>query len=191
MNREEFYVLNSIYNASLGRAASTIDSFSTRVISQQYIYRRLIEQKWIDDKYHITSAGMMALSPYKVDNAVILAAGSTTRFIPLSLEQPKALYEVKGERLIDRQIKQLHEAGIRDITVVIGYKHESFNYLEEVFGVKTVFNPLYNTRNNTESLFCVKNELKNTYICVCDSYFVENPFNQYELSSFYHIYIDF
>ena len=46
-----------------------------------------------------------------------------TRFIPLSLEQPKALYEVRGERLIERQIQQLQEAGIKDITIVITFKH--------------------------------------------------------------------
>ena len=43
----------------------------------------------------------------KVRNAVILAAGAATRFVPLSLEQPKGLYEVNGVRLIDRQFNQL------------------------------------------------------------------------------------
>ena len=43
----------------------------------------------------------------KVRHAVILAAGAATRFVPLSLEQPKGLFEVNGQRLIDRQIEQL------------------------------------------------------------------------------------
>ena len=49
----------------------------------------------------------------KVRHAVILAAGAATRFVPLSLEQPKGLYEVNGKRLIDRQIEQLQEAGVK------------------------------------------------------------------------------
>ena len=41
----------------------------------------------------------------KVDNAIILAAGTASRFAPLSYETPKGLIEVKGEVLIERQFK--------------------------------------------------------------------------------------
>ena len=56
----------------------------------------------------------------KVDNAIILAAGVSSRFAPISYERPKALIEVKGEVLIERQIRQLKEAGIPEIYVVTG-----------------------------------------------------------------------
>ncbi|MBQ1982979.1 MAG: NTP transferase domain-containing protein, partial [Clostridia bacterium] len=49
---------------------------------------------------------------YQVDNAVIMAAGTASRFAPLSYERPKALISVKGEVLIERQIRQLKEAGV-------------------------------------------------------------------------------
>ena len=55
---------------------------------------------------------------YKVDNAIIMAAGTSSRFAPLSYEMPKALIEVKGEVLIERQIKQLLEVGIKEIYIV-------------------------------------------------------------------------
>lgn len=42
---------------------------------------------------------------YKVDNAVIMAAGMSTRLAPLSYETPKALLNVHGEVLIERQIR--------------------------------------------------------------------------------------
>ena len=61
---------------------------------------------------------------HQVDNAIIMAAGVSSRFVPLSYEKPKALIEVKGEILIERQIKQLKEAGIPEIVVVTGYKKE-------------------------------------------------------------------
>ena len=52
---------------------------------------------------------------YKVDNAIIMAAGTSSRFAPLSYEKPKALTEVKGEVLIERQIRQILDAGIKDV----------------------------------------------------------------------------
>lgn len=114
--------------------------------------------------------------PYTVNNAVIMAAGTSSRFAPLSYERPKALTEVKGEILIERQIRQLQEAGIPEIILVVGYKMEQFFYLREKFGVKIVVNPDYLTRNNNASIYAVRSELRNTYICSADNYFARNPF---------------
>ena len=46
-----------------------------------------------------------------VDNAIILAAGTSSRFAPLSREHHKAMTVVRGEILIERQIRQLKDAG--------------------------------------------------------------------------------
>ena len=66
-------------------------------------------------------------------NAIIMAAGTSSRFVPLSAELPKGLIEVKGEVLIERQIRQLQETGIEDIIVVVGYKAEMFAYLKDKY----------------------------------------------------------
>lgn len=126
-----------------------------------------------------TSAGIAALEPYRVDNAIILAAGMATRFAPLSFEKPKALFEVQGEILIERLIRQLKEAGIDDITVVVGYMKESFFYLEDKFGVKIAVSNDYSKRNNHSSLLAVKNSFGNTYLCSSDLYFEKNVFSPY------------
>lgn len=128
---------------------------------------------------------------YQVDNAVIMAAGTASRFAPLSYEKPKALITVKGEVLIERQIRQLQEAGIPEIYVVAGYKAEMFSYLEEKFGVHIVHNPDYLTRNNNASIYAVKDILRNTYICSADNYFSKNPFEK-EVSDCYYaaVYAD-
>lgn len=125
------------------------------------------------------------LRPYKVDNAIIMAAGMSSRFVPLSLEKPKGLLEVRGEVLIERQIRQLQAAGIDDITVVVGYKKEMFFYLEEQFKVKIVVNPDYYRYNNTSTLMLVLPLLKNTYICSSDNYFADNVFEEYVYQSYY------
>lgn len=182
MKKEEFYVLSNLYNGNAGRARCTADIELTKAINSD-AYASL-EKEGLISNSSLTKAGLKALEPYKVENAVILAAGASTRCIPLSLELPKGLFEVKGEKLIDRQIQQLKEAGINDITVVLGYKKEQFYYLEEKFGVKFIINDAFNIRNNIESLYLARKELKNTYVCVSDSYFVENPFSQHEFRTF-------
>jgi CTP:phosphocholine cytidylyltransferase-like protein len=113
---------------------------------------------------------------YKVDNAVIMAAGTASRFAPLSYEKPKALIEVKGEILLERQIKQLQSAGIDEIIIVVGYKKEQFMYLKEKYGVIIVENKDYLTRNNNSTINAVREYLGNTYICSSDNYFTNNPF---------------
>lgn len=183
MRKEEFYVLNSLYNGSIGRAGCTADLERVRALNNHDTYKTLEKQGLISNS-SLTEAGLKALEPYRVNNAVILAAGASTRFIPLSLEQPKGLFEVKGETLIERQIQQLQNAGIRNITIVLGYKKEMFYYLEDKYGIKFIINDAFNIKNNIESLYLARKELKNTYICVSDSYFVENPFNQFEYQTF-------
>lgn len=121
----------------------------------------------------------------KIDNAIIMAAGTASRFAPLSYEIHKALIVVKGEVLIERQIRQLKEVGIEEIIVVTGYKAEQFEYLREKFGVILVHNPDYLLRNNNSSIYAAKNYLKNSYICSSDNYFINNPFESEAEDSYY------
>lgn len=118
-------------------------------------------------------------------NAIILAAGTSSRFVPLSFERPKGLICVKGEILIERQIRQLREAGVDEITLVTGYMSEAFDYLRDKYGVSTVFNPDYARFNNSSSMMCVLDRLGNTFICSSDNYFSENVFKAHCDSSYY------
>lgn len=121
----------------------------------------------------------------KVDNAVILAAGTSSRFAPLSYETHKALVEVKGEVLIERQIRQLQEAQVPEIYIVTGYKAEQFSYLQDKFQVQLIHNPDYQIRNNHSSIYAAKDILKNSYVCSSDNYFAENPFEAEVEESYY------
>ena len=146
--------------------------------------KTLEDQGLIDDSL-ITPKGLEALKPYEVKNAIIMAAGLSSRFAPISYEKPKGVLKVRGEVLIERQIHQLMEAGVTDITVVVGYKKEYFFYLAAKYGVKIVVNPDYATRNNNSTLWCVKDQLDNTYICSSDDYFTQNPFEHYVFGAYY------
>lgn len=127
----------------------------------------------------------------RVDNAIIMAAGIASRFAPLSYRIPKALLEVRGEILIERQIEQLVAAGIPEIIVITGYMAEKFEYLRDKFGVRLINNPEYLQRNNNSSIYVARKHLKNSYICSADNYFMHNPFEKEVDASYYSaVYID-
>ncbi len=131
------------------------------------------------------------IQQHKVTNAIILAAGKSKRFKPISDYCPKGLSIVKGEVLVERQIKQLQAVGISDITLVVGYKKEMFFYLADKYNVKIVVNEQYDTQDNISSLRLVLDQLDNTYICSVDNYYPENLFNTYEYRGFYStIYVE-
>jgi L-glutamine-phosphate cytidylyltransferase len=54
--------------------------------------------------------------------AVILAAGRGSRLAGLTDSRPKCLVEVGGSSLLDHQLEALARVGVRDVTVVTGYR---------------------------------------------------------------------
>lgn len=155
------------------------------------LVRRLVESGFLDETLHVTESGLSALEPYRVKNAVIMAAGLSSRFAPISYERPKGVLKVRGEVLIERQIRQLQEAGVNDITVVVGYKKEEFFYLGDLFGIDIVVNPDYASRNNNSTIKRVASKLGNTYICSSDDYFTSNPFEKYVYEAYYaSVYVE-
>ncbi len=135
----------------------------------------------------LTKAGQNYLVPYRVDGAVILAAGFGSRFVPLTYERPKGLLLVNGERMIERQIRQLHEVGITDITLVVGYLKEAFDYLIDKCGVKLLYNPDFSSMNNISSVYHAAQlfEGRNVYLLSSDNWMQENLFHAYEPGSWY------
>lgn len=107
-------------------------------------------------------------------NAIILAAGMGTRLRPLTNDRPKCLVAVNGVPMVERQIQFLKEKGINDITLISGYKAESLAYLKDRYGVDIVFNDRYDTCNNINSLYIVKERFRDTYVLEGDVYMDKN-----------------
>ena len=141
----------------------------------------------LNEDASLTPAGQKYLEPFRVDGAVILAAGFGSRFVPLTYERPKGLLKVNGERMIERQIRQLREVGITDITLVVGYLKEAFEYLIDLYGVKLLYNPDYSTMNNISSVYHAASlfEDRNVYLLSSDNWMQENLFHTYEPGSWY------
>lgn len=117
----------------------------------------------------ITAAGIDALDPYRVKRAIILAAGFGERLVPITLNTPKPLVRVKGERIIDSILDAVVAAGIEEIYLVRGYLSEQFDQLLYKYpNIKFVENPAYNEANNISSAMCVRYLLGNSYVCEGD-----------------------
>lgn len=142
---------------------------------------------YLDKQLRLTSKANELISALKPKSAIILAAGYGLRMIPLCRDVPKALLEVKGSLLIERLIEQLHQAGIFDISIVIGYKKEQFEYLIDKYNVQLVVNTNYHDMNNLHSLSLVSHKLGNSYIVPCDIWCENNPFSNIELYSWYMV----
>lgn len=187
LSLQEFDILNFLFKNQDKEYTQEEISNSTKISLEKVeeILEKLKNNEIIDKDFNITDKGFVELEPYKVDNAIIMAAGMSSRFAPLCYESPKGLLNVKGERLIEREILQLKEAGIDDITLVVGYMKEKMFYLAEKLGVDIVVNEDYFRFNNTSSLILVTEKLKNTYICSSDNYFPKNPFEKYVYRAYY------
>ncbi|MBQ7485128.1 MAG: NTP transferase domain-containing protein [Oscillospiraceae bacterium] len=117
----------------------------------------------------ITQEGLQALEPYRVRRAVFLAAGISARLLPITLNTPKPLVRVRGQRIIDGLLDACLAAGIEDIYIVRGYLPEQFDQLLYKYPmVKFLENPLYNESNNISSALVARYMLANAYVFEAD-----------------------
>lgn len=187
MNKQELDIMLSI---------STEGYVSQRYLAEQTGYslglvnrymKNLKEEGYLDENKHFTVAAKNLFINCSPRNAIILAAGFGMRMVPINMDIPKALLEVRGERLIERLIRQLQAVGIEDIYIVVGYMKESLEYLIDEFGVKLIVNPEYTAKNNLHSLKMALKYISNSYILPSDLWCAENPFRCQELYSWYMI----
>ncbi|UJF16462.1 NTP transferase domain-containing protein [Jeotgalibaca sp. MA1X17-3] len=185
--KDIFELVYLIYEGKLKTQREFADHMFISLGKVNTLLKEAISKEYIVDQkgYKLMDKGQSLLSKHKVDNAIIMAAGFGSRFVPMTYETPKGLLEVHGEVMIERQIKQLHEVGITDITIVVGYLKEMFEYLTDLYGVKLIYNSDYSFKNNISSLYYAKEEMKNTYILTSDIYMVDNIYRKFENVSFY------
>ncbi len=149
--------------------------------------KNLQKEGYLDEDVRLTEKAHLEFQEKAPKNAIILAAGFGMRMVPISMEIPKGLLEVHGEPLIERTIRQLHEAGIREIYVVVGFMKEKYEYLIDGFDVTLIVNPEYAAKNNLHSLKRALRHLSNSYIIPCDIWCDQNPYRRRELYSWYMV----
>jgi choline kinase len=103
---------------------------------------------------------------------VILAAGQGKRLLPLTTEVPKALLDIGGKTLIERQIEAFAATGVKDFTVVTGYgslrMEEALAKISQTLrvAITTVFNPFYAVADNLASCWMARGAMTGDFIQV-------------------------
>lgn len=187
MNIQEKDILQAIFTEPYisQRILAEISGHSLGIVNRSIA--SLVEKGYLDENVRPTTKAREEYEKMTPKNAVILAAGFGMRMVPINLEVSKGMIEVKGEPLIERLIKQLHQVKIKEIYIVVGFMKEQYEYLIDKYGVELVVNSDYGCKNNLHSLKLVANRLLNTYIMPCDIWCDENPFRSHEMYSWYMV----
>lgn len=89
----------------------------------------------------------------EIQQVVILAAGRSRRMESLSDKMPKCLLPYKGERILERLIRQIKSQGIKKIVITTGYRAD---IMKKLFGddecIELVENKLYEEDVNIYSM---------------------------------------
>lgn len=103
---------------------------------------------------------------------IILAAGQGKRLLPLTSDIPKALLDIGGRPLIQRQIEAFAAQGLKDFSVVVGY---AAGRIEQALAdlsanmnvsIRTVFNPFFAVTDNLASCWLARSEMASDFIQV-------------------------
>ena len=88
--------------------------------------------------------------------AVILAATRGSKLEDLTVDRPKCMVDVRGKPLLHRLVGSFNDAGVRELTVVTGYKADTVNFP----GINTEENTDFETTGEVASLACSMDALK-------------------------------
>lgn len=188
MNKQEADILLALASKSFTNQRELANYTDHALGVTNKALKSLQEQGFVDpERFKVTDKGNNLLELNKPGNAIILAAGFGMRMVPINLEKPKALLSIDGETLIERIIRQLNEAGIYEIHVVVGFMKEKFEFLMDKYDVDLIVNPEYSEKNNISSLLRASKYIKNTYIIPSDVWCEKNPFSSREMYSWYMV----
>lgn len=187
LQQKEFNILSVIeeQNAKLSqREIAKLTNLSIGTVNSTIA--KLEENNFINEG-KITQQGLSELEPYRVKKIIFIAAGFSSRLAPITLNTPKPLIRVNGQRIIDSMLDTATNLGIEEIYIVRGHLSEQFDQLTYKYpNIKFIDNPKYNEENNISSAFCAKDLFENSYICEADI-ILKNPhlLKKYQYNSNY------
>ena len=187
MNIQEYDILNTLKTNGYVNQRKLAEQCGHSLGKINGGIKELVAEGLVDSQMTLTKKAENLYAQHKTKNAVILAAGFGMRMVPINTQTPKGLIEIHGEPLIERLIKQLREVGVENISIVVGFLKESYEYLIDKYGVKLIVNVQYAEKNNLHSLNLARDMLEDCYIVPCDIWCKENPFKKAEFYSWYMV----
>lgn len=108
--------------------------------------------------------------PKRITTALLLAAGTGSRLLPLSKKSPKCLTLVNETSILERLIKSLIQNRFKRLVVVTGHLEDRIrNFLKTRAGnltIEYVFSPLYKKTNNIYSLWMARNIINEPFVLI-------------------------
>ena len=88
--------------------------------------------------------------------ALILAAGTGSRLMPLTKNKPKGLVKIFGKPIIEYQLEAFENKGIKDISIVTGYHSNKYSK----YKLNSFHNEHFDKTNMVSSLFTARSLLE-------------------------------
>jgi len=120
--------------------------------------------------------------------AIILAAGMGKRLGKYTRDGTKCMVPVNGKALIDYSLEAIEAAGVRDVTIVVGYRKEKL--VEHIgdrypgLAIEYIANDIYDKTNNIYSLWLARSRMAEDDILLLESDLIFDPAMIKELVSF-------
>jgi choline kinase len=112
-------------------------------------------------------------NPYpqkRITTALLLAAGTGSRLLPLTKKSPKCLTLVNETSILERLVKSLNQNGFKRLVVVTGHLEDCIrNFLKTRAGnltIEYIFSPLYKTTNNIYSLWMARDIINEPFLLI-------------------------
>lgn len=117
-----------------------------------------------------TQPGKPRSSSTRLKQAVLLSAGQGKRLLPLTADRPKCSLDFRGRSVVEWQIDALFDAGIEEVTVVLGY---GADYVERLLwqrygasGVRTLYNPFYRLTDNLATCWVAREAMAEDFLLI-------------------------
>lgn len=117
-------------------------------------------------------------------NAIILAAGNSSRMYESGGSLPKGLLPILGIPNIERTILMLHMIDIYEIIIAVPFHSSEFDYLTEKYSCTIIHVPLEN-KNTLTSMNYLLEYIDDSFIIEGDVVCSKNIFRTFEYSTYY------
>ena len=137
--------LNDLAGISKGNVAPDINEYIKNNPSVVSLIRSFKQNNFSDDQINLIEKSVNR----KNCKALIIAAGLGSRLKKHTENLPKCMLDFGGKTLLQRQLDSYKKCGIKDISLIRGYKKEKINYK----GIKYFENTDYKNNNILNSIF--------------------------------------
>lgn len=163
LNPKEFAVLQALEASDAPLTQRVLAGICNMSVGTVNKLAAQLSERGLAAEGRITDQGRAALEPYRVKRAVLIAAGFGERLMPITLNTPKPLVRVRGERIIDSLLDALGAAEIEEVYIVRGYLKEQFDQLLHKYpNIAFIDNDQYNEANNISSIVAARDKLSNS-----------------------------